>query len=49
MATGIDEATCKRVKLGFMDHRTFNVEGFAADPDTLVVKDAGRDLYKPAM
>jgi len=49
MATGIDEATCKRVKLGFMDHRTFNVEGFAADPANLVVKDAGRDLYKPAM
>jgi nickel-dependent lactate racemase len=49
MASGIDEATCKRVKLGFLDYRTFDIESFAEDPDTLVVKDAGRDLYKTAM
>ncbi len=49
MASGIDEATCKRVKLGFLDYRTLNIEGLAEDPDTLVVKDAGRDLYKTAM
>ena len=49
MATGIDEATCKRVNLGFLDYRTFDYESLRADPDTLIVKDAGRDLYKPEM
>ena len=48
MATGIDEQTCKRVNLGYLDHRTFDYEAFASDPDTLIVKDAGRDLYKVA-
>jgi nickel-dependent lactate racemase len=45
MATGIDEATCHRIKLGYLDYRTFRVEDYAKDPDTLVVEDAGRDLY----
>jgi len=44
MATGIDEQTCKRVNLGYLDYRTFNYE--TTDPDTLIVNDAGRDLYK---
>ena len=49
MATGIDEQTCKRVNLGYVDHGTFDYHSFASDPDTLIVKDAGRDLYKVAM
>ncbi|HEX6044430.1 MAG TPA: lactate racemase domain-containing protein [Pyrinomonadaceae bacterium] len=49
MATGIDEQTCRRVNLDYLDHRTFDPSGFASDPDTLIVKDAGRDLYKVAM
>jgi nickel-dependent lactate racemase len=44
LATGIDEQTCKRVNLGYLDYRTFNYK--TTDPDTLIVKDAGRDLYK---
>jgi len=44
MATGIDEQTCRRVNLGYLDYRTFNYQ--TADPDTLIVNDAGRDLYK---
>jgi lactate racemase len=44
MATGIDEQTCKRVNLGYLDYRTFDYE--TTDPDTLIVNDAGRDLYK---
>ena len=44
MATGIDEQTCKRVNLGYLDYRTFDYE--PTDPDTLIVNDAGRDLYK---
>jgi hypothetical protein len=44
MATGIDEETCKRVNLGFMDHRTFRRADFE-DSDTLIVERAGQDLY----
>ncbi len=46
MATGLDEETCRRVNLSYLDHRTFNYHSLASDPDTLVVADAGRDLYK---
>src|SRR6266478_3390898 len=46
MASGIDEATCKRVNLGFIDYRTFDYGPFESDSDTLIVKNAGRDLYK---
>jgi nickel-dependent lactate racemase len=45
MASALDEATCRRVNLGFMDHRQFRREDFDQDPDTLVVERAGRDLY----
>jgi hypothetical protein len=46
MATGVDEATCKRVNLGFLDYRTFDPSSLQTDNDTLVVPDAGRDLYR---
>ena len=42
MASGLDEETCGRVNLGYIDYRTFNIE---ADDDTLIVENAGRDLY----
>ena len=45
MATQIDEETCRRVNLGFMDYRTFQRADYEGDPDTLVVERAGRDLY----
>ncbi len=45
MASALDEATCRRVNLGFMDHRLFQREDYDQDPDTLVVERAGRDLY----
>ncbi|HEX7956076.1 MAG TPA: lactate racemase domain-containing protein [Pyrinomonadaceae bacterium] len=45
MASALDEATCRRVNLGFMDHREFRREDYEHDPDTLVVERAGRDLY----
>lgn len=45
MATGLDEETCRRVNLGYLDHRTFDYELMSADADTLIVRDAGRDLY----
>lgn len=45
MATGMNEDTCRRVNLGYLDYRSFRVDDYAKDPDTLVVEDAGRDLY----
>ncbi|PYS44796.1 MAG: hypothetical protein DMF71_02290 [Acidobacteria bacterium] len=45
MASALDEATCRRVNLGFMDHRKFHLEDYQKDPETLVVNRAGRDLY----
>jgi nickel-dependent lactate racemase len=49
MATGLDEITCRRVNLGYLDHRTFDYESMRSDSDTLIVKGAGRDLYKVNM
>jgi len=46
MASGLDEETCRRVNLGYTDYRVFDLEGIASDPDTLIVSDAGRDLYQ---
>jgi len=46
MATGLDEETCRRVNLGYLDYRTLDYEAMRSDPDTLVVVDAGRDLYQ---
>jgi nickel-dependent lactate racemase len=45
MASALDEATCRRVNLGFMDHRAFRREDYSNDPETLIVEKAGRDLY----
>ncbi|MFL6208666.1 MAG: lactate racemase domain-containing protein [Pyrinomonadaceae bacterium] len=45
LASALDEATCKRVNLGFMDHRQFHRVDYESDADTLVVERAGRDLY----
>ena len=45
MASALDEATCRRVNLGFMDQRKFHLEDYEKDPETLVVNRAGRDLY----
>jgi nickel-dependent lactate racemase len=45
LASAVSEAACLRVNLGFLDHRKFNLEDYRADSDTLVVEDAGRDLY----
>jgi lactate racemase len=49
MASGLDEQTCRRVNLGYLDYRTFDYETRRSDPDTLIVNDAGRDLYKVSL
>ncbi|HEX5476074.1 MAG TPA: lactate racemase domain-containing protein [Vicinamibacterales bacterium] len=48
LASAIDEPTCRRVKLGYLDYREFDPQTYVDDPDTLIVEDAGRDLYLPA-
>jgi len=45
MASALDEETCRRVHLGFMDYRRFRREDYESDSDTLIVERAGRDLY----
>jgi len=45
LASALDEETCRRVHLGFMDYREFRREAYEDDVDTLVVDRAGRDLY----
>jgi hypothetical protein len=45
LASQIDEETCRRVNLGYMDFRTFRIGEYEGDADTLIVRRAGRDLY----
>jgi nickel-dependent lactate racemase len=45
LASAVSEAACLRVNLGFLDHRQFKIADYRADAETLVVEDAGRDLY----
>jgi hypothetical protein len=45
LGSAVTEAACRRVNLGYLDHRSFRLEDYLSDSDTLVVEDAGRDLY----
>jgi lactate racemase len=45
LASQVTAENCRRVRLGFMDHRTFQLSDYENDPDTLIVERAGRDLY----
>lgn len=45
LASDIDEETCGRVNLGFMDWQNFRRKDYEDDMDTLIVEKAGRDLY----
>jgi len=45
LASAVDAGTCRQVNLGYMDPRTFRREDYEGDPDTLIVEQAGRDLY----
>jgi len=45
LATGVPADVCARVKLGYRDWRGLSRGEFEADPDALVVENAGRDLY----
>jgi len=45
LASQIDEATCRRVNLGYLDPKKFRIEDYKNDLDTIIVERAGRDLY----
>jgi len=45
LASAVDAHTCRQVNLQYMDPRTFRRENYEDDPDTLIVEQAGRDLY----
>lgn len=45
LASSINEATCRRVNLGYLDHYQFRIDDYTSDPDTLIVERAGHDLY----
>jgi hypothetical protein len=45
LASGVSEEMAKRVRLGYLDYRTFDLSSYRSDPDTLIVENAGRDLY----
>jgi hypothetical protein len=45
LASAVPEDVCRRVNLAYVDWRTFDAERYRHDPDTLIVENAGRDLY----
>jgi len=45
LASAIPEEVCERVKLGYAPLASIDVDAARRDPDTLVVENAGRDLY----
>ena len=45
LASAIDPETCQQVNLQYMDPRAFRREDYENDSDTLIVEQAGRDLY----
>jgi lactate racemase len=45
LASAVDAETCRQINLAYMDPRTFRRGDYEGDPDTLIVEQAGRDLY----
>jgi nickel-dependent lactate racemase len=46
LATGISEDLTRRMSLNYCDPATIDVDAWQADPDALVVANAGEDLYR---
>lgn len=46
LATGIPEQAVRSANLGYLNPDDVDVEAWSADPDTLVVPNAGEDLYR---
>ncbi len=47
LASQISANVCRRVNLGYLDYQTFRRADYENDADTLIVENAGRDLYLP--
>lgn len=45
LASAVPEDACRRVHLGYLDHHSVRLEDYQSDAETLIVEDAGRDLY----
>jgi hypothetical protein len=45
LSSKVDEKTCNRVNLRYLDPIDFRLEDYQNDTDTLIVERAGRDLY----
>ena len=45
LASAVDADTCRRVNLRYMDPHPFQLKDYERDPNTLIVDQAGRDLY----
>lgn len=45
LASAVDADTCQRVNLRYMNPQTFRRDDYEGDADTLIVEQAGRDLY----
>lgn len=45
LASEVDEASCRRVNLGYLNPADFRLSDYEGDPETLIVHRAGRDLY----
>jgi nickel-dependent lactate racemase len=46
LASGLGPAACAAINLAYADPATIDLDALAADPDTLVVPDAGEQLYR---
>lgn len=46
LCTGIDEARVRKANLGYLDPAGFDLAGYEADPDTMVVPNAGETLFR---
>ena len=46
LATGIPEQVCRDANLGYLDPDSVDVAAFSADPETLVVPNAGEVLFR---
>ena len=46
LATGIPEEVCRAINLDYLDPESVDIAAFEADPDTLVVPQAGEVLYR---
>jgi lactate racemase len=45
LATDLNAETCRKLNFEFMDWREFDLRIYENEADTLIVKNAGRDLY----